>query len=523
MIMESDSPVKNAPDDSAQSNNIAPKQNQEEPASAKDPESTAGRATLPENADVARPGEESDTPESPVAKVLFSEAHGDEAFEEDRSDPGKTITLNDIKSSIDEMDGNFDDALGQAADSIWSFATTVTGKVTTAVKEGQPSLENLRKNVTSRLAPLDTISRDISSQIGALAPNQESFATITGSVKSVAATVQRNAEAMEAAILAKANGGDVANAGVTDREQLVDENSDMVMQDPMVLLPVGSAGVSGVDAKIDVNEEIAKVGETISNVGQSVGGLFTGLWGNFAGGDEEEDEPAEENIPKNRFEQRIFQLQANPDTYCEPAKDLDAFEEWSKSFNLDDNADECITILDIHEPIADLYEKVVPRMVDEDSFWMRYFFARHMLEQEEERRKRLLERAENAVVAENNDEDGWGDDDWDDELPVNSESEKAKSSSAGAAAVQETGSSSTTEEKAENTPAESEAVGDAPAESSAPETKKHDKKNPIQPVSDTTAKSSDAPVLSADTSMKSSAAQKTTEESVDAWGDDDWE
>lgn len=360
----------------------------------------------------------------PVSHVIFSEAQGDEVFVAESEDNGQSLTFDDLKAAVDQMDGNIDEALGHAADSIWSFATNVTGRVTNAVKDGQPGLENLRKNVTSRLAPVGTIGRDLTSHIGTFAQNDTNIASLTGSVKSVAASVQRNAVAMEAAILAKANQTDLSGAVNDANETAVSgaEDSAVEFGDPAIgVIPMNVKDRGDGDPTISVNEEIAKVGETISNslVGQTVGGLWSGLWNNLAGdGEGLEEDGVEESVPKTRFEQRIFELQANPDTYCEPAKDLDAFEAWSKSFLLDDHADGCIAILDAHAAIAELYERVVPRIVDEDTFWMRYFFARYVLEQEEERRKKLLERAEHAVVEEDNDDEGWGDDDWDEVLPV---------------------------------------------------------------------------------------------------------
>lgn len=394
--------------------------------------------------------------------------------------------LDDLNDAVDAIDENLDQAIGHAADSIWNFASAVTGTVSNVVKERQPGLDNLRKNVTSRFAPLDTFGRDLSTQIGALAPNEASLSKWTGSMKSVAESVQRNAEAMEAAILAKANGLEKDHFVRADpgKPLTQEENSGIAMSDPAVgLLAIGGRKSAEDDEEnIDVNEEIAKVGESIQNslLGQTVGDLWTGLWGR--GGDADADgRQVEINMPKTRFEKRIHELQANPDTYCEPAEDLDAFEKWSKSFVLEAHADSCIAILDTHDNIAELYERVVPRIVDEDTFWMRYFFARHILEEEEEKRKRLLERAEHAVTETGGDDDGWGDDDWDDD--VDDKGQKQQAEDTATSMVVGANSSNATEPK-----------GDA-----EPRQKK------TQPL---------------DSSPMSNILQKT---SGDDWGDDDWE
>lgn len=192
-----------------------------------------------------------------------------------------------------------------------------------------------------------------------------------------------------------------------------------------------------VDSVLRVEEEIAKVGEMMvgSAIGQTVGGLWSGLWG---GGDASGAADAESggdgwalvdesgtgvrgaggrevSAPTTRFEKRIYELRADPNTYCEPVADMDGFEAWANAFVLDERAEECVAILNQHEAIAELYERVVPYIVEEEMFWMRYFYSKRVLELEEERRKQLLERAEYGVVNAEEEEDGWGDDDWDDD------------------------------------------------------------------------------------------------------------
>lgn len=308
----------------------------------------------------------------------------------------------ELENAIDELDEDLEQAFGRAADSIWGFASSVSN----AVRTRQPGLDALRKNVKKRMQPLENIGRDLGSQIGNLAPKEESIASITGSItgsiSNVAKSVQRNASAVEAAILSKANSLGSEAGGVDSIERDASKTSN---EKPS--LPLLNEGVDG----------LAKVGEKLSNsiVGQTVGGFWDGLWG----GDEEFDEvsadgESADGLPRTRFEQRLQELQANPDTYCKPASDMEAFKKWGEEFNLDDVENQCKRILRKHETIADLYVKVVPDMVEENTFWMRYFYSKHVLEVEEERRRKLIEQAETAVENGHDDDDGWGDDDWDD-------------------------------------------------------------------------------------------------------------
>lgn len=430
-----------------------------------------------------------------------TEPSTDEAVEMKDDENPDDLTLEDLQAAVDDIDENLDEAFGQAADTIWSFAASVTGKVSSVVKD-QPGLENLRKNVTSRFGNLDTISRDLQSQIGSLAPTQTSIANLTGSMKSVAETVQRNAVAMEKAILSKAN-----DVGTTDGA--ADDNADITTE-----LPIGdpSVGVFPTLSNKEGIDEIAKVGETMSNaLGQTVGGLWTGLWG--AGDDEENEEHNRfvKNAPKTRFEKRIYELQANPDTYCEPAKDLDAFAEWGEGFDLDNYEEACKEVLYTHESIAELYVEVVPDIVEEDTFWMRYFFAKHILEQEEERRKRLLERAQNAVEQNADEGDEWGDDDWaDDTTPGKSE----PADSSGEVRVHEG------EEKEEKQVVEGKSTDPVPssdkttaeADNADKETEEEEEKEKEE-AGKKPEKLEPAPAVKV----------KVQESGDDGWGDDDWE
>lgn len=412
------------------------------------------------------------------------------------------ISFVGLRAAVDEIDENLDDALGQAADSLWSFATTVTGKVSSVVKD-QQGLQTLRKNVTSRLTPLGNISRDIQTQIGTLAPNETSIATLTDSVQKVAQTVQRNAVAMEEAILATANDVSDPNTSTTVVDDLVDVSAD----DPGVAVMRDIQGGRGLDG-------ISKVGESVSNaIEQTVGGLWSGLLGL-----ERNHEYPERTVemPKTRFGKRIFELQANPDTYCEPTQDLDAFEEWGKDFNLDNYENECIELLHIHDSIADLYERVVPRVVEEDLFWMRYFFAKHNLELEEERRQKLLERAENAVEGGDDEDDGWGDDDWADDGPEEGDDDTMVKESP------EKDLPAATVDAPDTAPESLAPQSEEPAETPELDIKAGEKvqEAPKDETLENTSK--EAQVKKAQV-KNMTTGQDPVQDGDDGWGDDDWE
>lgn len=368
-------------------------------------------------------------PASVAASMAAANERWDETPEDDIVE--ETIEMGDVKNVVNTIEDNLDEALGTAAQSLWSFASSVTG-----VAEAT-TFDRLRQNVSSHLGPL---GQNLSSKLEQLAP-ADRVANLAGSVKNVAKTVQRNAQEMERAILAKANGeGDIAQNNLENEIILDDVAAGGGTGTRGVAVPkipsdpkngTGNSNNEQVDkdknaeGAMKVEEEIVRVGEMVgASIENTVGRFWSGLWG--ADVDEKWEmvgkggQPGQLNLraPTTRFEKRIYDLQANPDTYCEPANDMEAFADWGNNFNLDDHADECIEILSRHEAIAELYERVVPNIVDEDSFWMRYYFAKHVLEQEEARRQRLLERAESGIALDQEDDEGWGDDDWDDDSDV---------------------------------------------------------------------------------------------------------
>mmetsp|Transcript_4345 Transcript_4345/g.7950 ORF Transcript_4345/g.7950 Transcript_4345/m.7950 type:complete len:487 (-) Transcript_4345:70-1530(-) len=118
------------------------------------------------------------------------------------------------------------------------------------------------------------------------------------------------------------------------------------------------------------------------------------------------------SAPVTRFAQKIKALQANPEVYGEPVEDRQDFLEWTSSFEWEVNGAnqmEASMILRENAAILDLFQQMVPSLVDEELFWMRYFFAKHLLEVEENRRIALLQAAAQNVTG-GDEPIGWSDD-----------------------------------------------------------------------------------------------------------------
>lgn len=247
------------------------------------------------------------------------------------------------------------------------------------------------------------------------------LASVREAAKGVVGSVRRNAGQVEEALreAGKAGpGGGELSMGFIDAD---------------VGLPLGSwndapSGKVAPGEEVDVDFEMKKAGEAFrksvgdiqaSAVGQTVGNLFGSL-SMWAGGKSEVvDEKVEDgarDAPKTRFEALVMKMELNPDTYCSPPAETDAYAAWGVGFDLDMFEPRCVALLDRHSSVSDLYERVVPRVIDEDTFWKRFFFARHMLDVKEEQRISLLQRAVGGAEEDADAAAGWDDDDddWDD-------------------------------------------------------------------------------------------------------------
>ncbi|KAJ2498916.1 hypothetical protein GGH96_003916 [Coemansia sp. RSA 1972] len=109
------------------------------------------------------------------------------------------------------------------------------------------------------------------------------------------------------------------------------------------------------------------------------------------------------------YDRRMAQLakiRESPATFTEHQEGAE-FDAFASAFNATERREE-IDELRKDEKIAEMYEKLVPEHVEEDVFWMRYFYHVKRVELEEMRRKKLVE---DAVAATKDEEFSWDMDD----------------------------------------------------------------------------------------------------------------
>jgi len=138
---------------------------------------------------------------------------------------------------------------------------------------------------------------------------------------------------------------------------------------------------------------------------------------------------AEEEARRKRFEAKVSAMQRDSGTYCDEPEDLDYFEMWQTHFSLGDHGEQVEATLEGNAFLSELQSRIVPLIVDYETFWRQYFFRLHLIEVEEG----LAERFSAAKV------DGDGDDGGEKEEEESAAASEGEVGSAAAAAVVEDG------------------------------------------------------------------------------------
>ncbi|RLN24657.1 BSD domain-containing protein 1-like [Panicum miliaceum] len=113
-----------------------------------------------------------------------------------------------------------------------------------------------------------------------------------------------------------------------------------------------------------------------------------------------------------RFEAQVLALRADPATFTEEPEDSEGFARWNSSFSIDEMREQIEGVLRESPGLESFVERLVPSVVDYDTFWSRYFFAVDKLRQAEDVRTKLVNR---AMSKEEDEELSWDVDDDDEE------------------------------------------------------------------------------------------------------------
>ncbi|TKY62490.1 BSD domain-containing protein 1 [Spatholobus suberectus] len=92
----------------------------------------------------------------------------------------------------------------------------------------------------------------------------------------------------------------------------------------------------------------------------------------------------------SRFDAQVRAVQGDVSTYSEVPEDLDEYNKWRSGFSLEGKSEEMEGFLRENEAMEGVYKRVVPNVVDRDTFWYRYYYRVYKLKKAEDVRARLV-------------------------------------------------------------------------------------------------------------------------------------
>jgi hypothetical protein len=181
-------------------------------------------------------------------------------------------------------------------------------------------------------------------------------------------------------------------------------NGRVVYTGEDVMIPgAGDEDVGDEDIALEVQEKFEQVGEKIELLGQKMfvgaGKLINQVKETTRDAIKETKEVIKETrdafavkdsgkTPKrgrDEFAIRVQAIQRDSGTYCDDPKNVKLFEHFSESFTMAGHGQDILTTLNANNFMKELFARIVPTIVDEDTFWRRYFFKLYELELEFEK------------------------------------------------------------------------------------------------------------------------------------------
>ncbi|KAJ0245201.1 BSD domain-containing protein [Hirschfeldia incana] len=170
---------------------------------------------------------------------------------------------------------------------------------------------------------------------------------------------------------------------------------------------------TGLKKEIEVAQgSLGTVGHAIDELGNTVMKgtaeiIAQGKEAILAAGDNESDSSSDNNNsigsnrrdsfsskPYSRFDAQVRAVQGDVSTYSEEGdEDSDEYRKWRAEFSIGDRSEEMEMLLEGNGEMRGVYKRVVPSVVDHETFWFRYFYKVYKLKQAEDLRANLVKRA----------------------------------------------------------------------------------------------------------------------------------
>ncbi|CAO2198327.1 unnamed protein product [Urochloa humidicola] len=190
------------------------------------------------------------------------------------------------------------------------------------------------------------------------------------------------------------------------------------------------------------SDRLESVGQAVDDLGAAAAGLLShaneALRSAEADGDDGDGAPRTSDasasgaswrasLPSKkytRFEAQVLALRADPATFTEEPEDSEGFAKWNSSFSIDEMKEQIEGVLRESPGLESFVERLVPSVVDYETFWSRYFFLVDKLKQAEDVRTKLVNR---AMSKEEDEELSWDVDDDDEDTNTSDQKEGTNS------------------------------------------------------------------------------------------------
>lgn len=94
----------------------------------------------------------------------------------------------------------------------------------------------------------------------------------------------------------------------------------------------------------------------------------------------------------SRFDAQIRAIQGDSDTYTEEPFDLERYNKWKLEFSLEGKKDEMEKLLRENDEMESVFRRLVPNVVDRETFWLRYYYKVYKVKKAEDVRAKLVKR-----------------------------------------------------------------------------------------------------------------------------------
>lgn len=99
------------------------------------------------------------------------------------------------------------------------------------------------------------------------------------------------------------------------------------------------------------------------------------------------------SVRLSRFEEGLKRMKCDESTYCKDVEEKGEYEAWREVFRIGEKGSEIMDLIAEDDVVEEIYKKLVPKKIDHETFWCRYFYRLYKLNQVEEAREKLVKRA----------------------------------------------------------------------------------------------------------------------------------